>query len=33
MVTLYQPPGAWGIPSVSPFCVKLETWLRMAGVP
>ena len=32
MVTLYTVPGAWGLPSISPFCVKLETWLRMAGV-
>ncbi len=33
MVTLYQLPGAWGVPSVSPFCVKIEAYLRMAGVP
>lgn len=26
-------PGAWGVPSVSPFCLKLETWLRMADIP
>lgn len=31
-VPFYAPPGAYGMPSVSPFCVKLETWLRMAGV-
>jgi glutathione S-transferase len=23
----------WGIASASPFCLKLETWLRMAGLP
>lgn len=23
----------WGMPSPSPFCTKLETWLRMAGIP
>ncbi|KYF74909.1 hypothetical protein BE11_11500 [Sorangium cellulosum] len=33
MITLYQGPAAWGIPNISPFCVKLETWLRMAGLP
>lgn len=33
MITLYQPPGAWGTPSVSPFCIKLETWLRMMEIP
>lgn len=33
MVTLYQLPGAWGTPSVSPFCMKVEAYLRMAGVP
>src|SRR5687767_760457 len=32
-ILLYQPPGAWGLPSVSPFCLKLETWLRMAELP
>jgi glutathione S-transferase len=25
--------GAWGLPSVSPFCLKLDAFLRMAGVP
>jgi glutathione S-transferase len=32
MITLYQPPAVWGLPSMSPFCVKLETYLRMTGV-
>lgn len=25
-------PGAWGLMSVSPFCLKLDAWLRMAGI-
>jgi glutathione S-transferase len=32
MVNLYQLTGYWGIPSPSPFCMKLETYLRMAGI-
>lgn len=28
----YHLPGAWGLPSVSPFCLKLDGWLRMAGI-
>lgn len=32
MITVHEFPGAWGVPSVSPFCLKLTTWLRMAGV-
>jgi glutathione S-transferase len=26
-------PSAWGLPSISPFCLKLEVWLRLAGLP
>jgi glutathione S-transferase len=26
-------PGAFGLVSGSPFCVKLETWLRMVEIP
>jgi glutathione S-transferase len=33
MITLHQPPGAWGVGSMSPFCFKLECYLRMAGLP
>jgi glutathione S-transferase len=30
---LFQFPRMFGIPNVSPFCCKLETWLRIAGIP
>jgi len=30
---LYQPPRAFGLPCPSAFCVKLETYLRMADIP
>jgi glutathione S-transferase len=33
MIYLCQPPGDWGLPSFGPFCVKLESYLRMANVP
>ncbi len=33
MIKLYQFVPAWGIPNLSPFCVKVETYLRMAGLP
>lgn len=33
MLELHQPPPAWGIPNMSPFCVKLETYLKMAKIP
>jgi glutathione S-transferase len=29
----YHLPGAWGLPSVSPFCLKLDAYLRMTGIP
>ena len=33
MLVLYVPPGRpWGTPNLSPFCTKLECWLRMANV-
>lgn len=33
MITLYKTTPAWGLRDLSPFCLKLETWLRMAEVP
>ncbi len=32
-LTAYHLPGAWGLPSVSPFCLKLDAFLRMTGIP
>jgi glutathione S-transferase len=31
-VTLYQFPTAFGRPNASPFCMEIETYLRMAGI-
>jgi glutathione S-transferase len=28
----YHLPGGWGLVSVSPFCLKLDSFLRMAGI-
>ncbi len=33
MITLFQPPAAWGLSSISPFCVKVELYLKMVGLP
>ncbi len=33
MIQLYQFAPAFGLPNASPFCMKLETYLRMAGLP
>jgi glutathione S-transferase len=33
MIQLHQYPPMFGIPNPSPFCMKLETWLRMAKLP
>lgn len=30
---VHQLPGAWGLPSISPFCLKLETYLRIVEIP
>jgi len=33
MLTLFQLPRGQGTPNLSPFCTKLETYLRMAEIP
>jgi hypothetical protein len=33
MIALHQFPPALGLPNASPFCLKLELYLRMAGLP
>src|SRR5262245_66307312 len=31
-IKLFQFPRMFAVPNVSPFCCKLETWLRIAGI-
>lgn len=33
MIQLYQFHPLWNLPNVSPFCMKLETYLRMTKIP
>ncbi len=33
MLIVHELPGVWDLPSASPFCLKLTTWLRMADIP
>ena len=33
MIKLYQFAPAFGLPNMSPFCMKVENYLRMAGLP
>jgi glutathione S-transferase len=33
MIKLFQFRPAFGLPNASPFCMKLETYLRLAGLP
>ena len=33
MITLYTIPALWGLPSISPPSMKLETWFRLANLP
>lgn len=32
-LTAYHLPGDWGLVSVSPFCLKLDAFLRMTEIP
>jgi glutathione S-transferase len=32
MIVLHQGPAKWGVANISPFCLKLESYLRMAGL-
>ena len=32
-LVVHQLPGAWGLPSISPFCLKLDVYLRLVGLP
>jgi glutathione S-transferase len=32
VITLWQYRPALGLPNASPFCMKVETWLRMSGL-
>ncbi len=33
MITLCQFAPVWGLPNASPFCMKVENYLRMANLP
>jgi hypothetical protein len=33
MIKLYQFPPNLGLPNMSPLCMKVETYLRMAALP
>ena len=33
MLILHQPSSAWGAPNMSPFCTKVEAYLRLAEIP
>jgi glutathione S-transferase len=32
-LVVHQLPGGWGLPSISPFCLKLEAYLRIVDIP
>jgi glutathione S-transferase len=33
VIRLVQMKRSWGLPNISPACMKLETWLRMTDIP
>lgn len=33
MIKLHQYPAIWGLPSLSPFCIKVEIFLRKNQIP
>lgn len=33
MIKLHQYPAIWGLPSLSPFCIKVEMFLRKKNIP
>ncbi len=33
MIELHQYPAIWGLPSLSPFCIKVEAFLRQQDIP
>jgi glutathione S-transferase len=33
VITVHKFLPAWGLPDLSPFCIKVETYLRMTGQP
>ena len=33
MIKLYTSPYQWRLPSISPPCIEIETWLKMAEIP
>jgi glutathione S-transferase len=32
-LVVHQIPSAWGLPTIGPFSLKLETYLRLVGIP
>ncbi|HEV7735284.1 MAG TPA: glutathione S-transferase family protein [Candidatus Binatia bacterium] len=32
-LVVHQLPGGWGLPSISPFCLKIDAYLRIVDIP